>query len=87
MSKQVIKFYADWCGPCKIYSKTFDKVKQELDSEAEFLSINVETDTSTLGSKYRVRSIPFTVVVDGDKFETATGNLKEEELKQLIADL
>ena len=26
---KVIKFYADWCGPCKSYAPIFDKVINE----------------------------------------------------------
>ena len=36
MAKQVIKFYADWCGPCKIYGPTFDRVKQDLQDIVEY---------------------------------------------------
>ena len=42
MAKQVIKFYANWCGPCKVYGPTFTKVRQELEGDIEFLEINVE---------------------------------------------
>ena len=47
MAKQVIKFYANWCGPCKVYGPTFTKVRQELEGDIEFLEINVEEDQIT----------------------------------------
>ena len=40
---KVIKFYADWCGPCKTYAPVFDKVVKELNVEYE--NINVDKDT------------------------------------------
>ncbi len=85
MGTKVIKFYADWCGPCKGYAKTFDKVAKELNDKAEFLNINVESDTTGLAAKYKVRSIPFTVVVqEGKEDQSRTGQLNELELKELI---
>jgi thioredoxin 1 len=50
---KAIKFYATWCGPCKVYSKTWDKVAQELSGEAEFIEVNIdrsEEHTSELQS-------------------------------------
>ena len=80
---KVIKFYADWCGPCKSYAPVFDKVVKELNVEYE--NINVDKDTTGLAAKYKVRSIPLTVFINEDGTSTKeVGMLSEEKLKQLI---
>jgi thioredoxin len=85
MAKQVIKFYATWCGPCKIYGPTFDRVKQDLKDIIEFKEINVEEDPENLSGKYKVRGIPHTVVLEnGEEVKSQSGRLSEEQLKELI---
>jgi thioredoxin 1 len=86
MSKKVIKFFADWCGPCKVYAPTFESVKQELQSdEIEFVEINVENDPDNLAGEYGVRGIPHTVILEeGAETRAASGRLGEEELKEFI---
>lgn len=80
---KVIKFYADWCGPCKTYAPVFDKVMSE--SNVEYENINVDKDTTGLAAKYKVRSIPLTVFINEDGTSTKElGSLSEEKLKQLI---
>ena len=44
MAKQVIKFYANWCGPCKKYGPTFDRVTQDLQDIIECKVVNGEND-------------------------------------------
>ena len=86
MAKQVIKFYADWCGPCKIYGPNFERVKQELQSdEIVFTEINVETDTENLSGQYGVRGIPHTVLLEnGVKVKEQSGRMPDEMLKEFI---
>ena len=82
---QAIKFYADWCGPCKVYDKIWTKVESELSGEVDFKSINIEKDTTGLAAEYKIRSIPYTVIIDEEgKTTSKTGLIKEEELKALL---
>ena len=39
---EVLKFYADWCGPCRIYAKVFEEVSEQLKDKAKFSNINIE---------------------------------------------
>lgn len=85
MAKKVIKFYAQWCGPCKVYGPTFERVKQELQGDIEFVEVNVENDPENLAGEFKVRGIPLTVVLeDGEKVKEKSGRLSESELKELI---
>ena len=81
---KVIKFYADWCGPCRVYAKTFDKVSEELKDKYDFVNIYVETDTTGLAAEYKVNGIPTTVVIDGDKVKSESGRMDEKRLKAFI---
>ena len=86
MAKQVIKFFADWCGPCKMYGPTFTQVREELESdEITFLEISVENDPENLAGQYGVRGIPHTVVLEeGAETKAQSGRLGVEELKEFI---
>lgn len=83
--KKVLKFYADWCGPCRVYAKTFDKVAEKYDDQLEFININIEKDTSGLAAEHKVRSIPHTVLIKEDgTVIPKTGRLSELELEELV---
>jgi len=81
---KVIKFYADWCGPCRVYAKTFDKVSEELKEQIEFVNVNVEKDTTGLAAQYKVTGIPMTVVVKDGQEKSKTGRMDENTLKGFI---
>jgi len=80
---KIIKFSAEWCKPCAEYKPTFDKVVKDLWVESE--SIDVEKKPELWG-KYRIMSIPLTIIFDdsGNEVSRRTGVLKEEVLIEEI---
>ena len=78
----VMKFYADWCSPCKTYAPIVNEVAKELNLEVQ--SLNVD-DHPQLLKKFGIKSIPTIVVEYPDlSFDILAGSTKKEELKQWL---
>lgn len=85
MEKTVIKFSADWCGPCRAYAPVFDKIKEEFKDSVEFIEVNIDKDSEKLTTKYRVDAVPTTVFLEGTTVvQTIKGAIPEDQLKDLI---
>jgi len=84
-AKKLIKFYATWCGPCKVYGKTWDKVTPDYLDQIDIINIDIDKDTSGSAAKYKIATVPTTVLVreDGSVIKK-TGRLGKNELTELI---
>jgi len=83
--KKVIKFWAPWCGPCRMYAPTFTKVTDKFKDQIQVIEVDVDQDTEGLAGEYKVRNIPFTVLVREDgSVVSKVGMLSESELEELI---
>jgi len=63
---QIIDFYADWCGPCKIMEPIFDELAKEYAGKVEFKRIDVEAEQE-MSAKFSVQSIPTFILLKDDK--------------------
>lgn len=69
MVKKILKLGASWCQPCKVFSSTFNRVKEMeeyKDIEFKEFEIDEDEDGEMLAEKYQVRSVPTTVLLNGD---------------------
>lgn len=78
---KLLKFYADWCGPCKMLSRVIEDVK--LPYPVEDIDINQDQD---LAMKYGIRGVPTLVLVDNENNEIrrVSGMLMESQLTAFI---
>jgi thioredoxin 1 len=69
---QVKKFYADWCGPCKVLTPLMENVKTKFNN-VNFEDIDIEVQYE-VAQKYHVRSFP-TVIIEknGEEVQRFTG--------------
>ena len=61
--KQLWYFSAPWCGPCKMFGPTMDRVATQ-GIPVKKINIDYEADAST---KYGVRSIPTVILVENEQ--------------------
>lgn len=61
---KVLKFYADWCGPCKILKPRIDALKK-AHPEVEWQDINTE-ENQELVQALGIMSIPTILIFNND---------------------
>ena len=79
----VVDFWAEWCGPCKMYGPEFQKASLE-NPKAVFLKVNTETEQS-LSAELGIRGIPCTILFkDGKEVKRQAGAMSSSQLNQFI---
>ncbi len=87
----IIKFYAEWCGPCQTLAPVFEKLAAQYKDRINFYSINVNQEeivnqADALGlTEGKVMYLPTIVLLqNGAIKEQVTGGITEAELEAKI---
>ena len=85
---QVIDFNATWCGPCRMFAPTFEKMEKKYEGKITFLSVDVD-ENPDMAAQYEVQSIPTVVYIDaeGKTVDVTVGLLSEEEFEARLQKL
>ena len=79
----LIDFYADWCGPCKMFSPIVESVATENEN-IKVVKIDVDNEQD-LAIKYQVMSIPTTIIIkNGQEVNRVVGMVSKSDLIEMV---
>jgi len=80
----IVDFWAPWCGPCRSFAPTYEKVSEDHD-DIVFAKVNTEEEQEIAGH-FQIRSIP-TLMIFRDKviIYSEAGALPESAFRELVA--
>lgn len=80
----LVKFSAEWCGPCKTMAPVLEELAIEYAGKIKF--INVDIDKTTIAPKYAIRGVPTILLIkDGQVVNTIVGSQSKNRV-QLALD-
>lgn len=84
--KAIVKFYADWCGMCRLMTPKFKKLaKDERFEGIGFLDLNAE-ENAGLRATATASNLPFFAWYENGEFVGGVATSKIESVEKLIVE-
>ena len=80
----LVDFWAEWCGPCRMFAPAVDGLAEEYKGRVAVGKLNIDDNPDT-PSKYGVRSIPMLLLFKGGEVvEASVGVTSKDQLAELL---
>lgn len=81
---EVLKFFADWCGPCHAINPIIDQLESEYKGKIEVKKVDVDKEPE-VAEKMGVLSIPTLIFrKDGKEYDRIVGLTTKEAIKSKL---
>jgi thioredoxin 1 len=79
----LIDFYAEWCGPCRMYGPILDEFSND-NPDIIIGKVNVDNNDN-IAANYGIRSIPTTIIFkNGEVVNRVSGVITKDKLIELV---
>ena len=80
---KLLKFYAEWCQPCKMLDTVVKDAKEKIDMPIE--NVNID-ENLFMCQDFNVRGVPTMIIVDdeGKEVKRLSGYVNEEKLLEFV---
>jgi thioredoxin 1 len=80
-----VKFWATWCGPCKMLAPIYDELSKEM-KDIHFTAVDID-ESGDIPSEASVRGVPTIVLYkNGEEVTRIVGFVTKDALKHKIKD-
>jgi thiol-disulfide isomerase/thioredoxin len=82
--KTLALFKAEWCGHCKAFKGTWDKLQSGMGNKVNFVTYDSEINKNEI-KDYKIQGFPTLILLAGDKAVEYVGPRDETSIKQFIS--
>jgi thioredoxin 1 len=83
----VVKFGAEWCGPCKQIAPVLEELADTYQDRLKYISVDVE-ESYDIATEYKIRNVPTILFLkQGEVMDKAVGSINRNTLIEKIETL
>ena len=80
----LVDFWAEWCGPCKMFAPVLDDVAKSYEDRLTVAKLDIDANPATPG-KYGIRGIPTVILYKGGQVHAQkVGALTKSQLTAFL---
>ena len=80
----LVDFWAEWCGPCKMFAPVLDEIAREYDGKITIAKMDIDANPAT-PNKFGIRGIPTVILYKGGQVEAQkVGALTKSQLTAFL---